>query len=74
MGWKEWLGREGWTRQLGRRWHQPLIVLMYHDLAAPGDHSSWLRLPLPLFEEQLQALGKIGRFLSPQASWPEGDG
>lgn len=78
MGWKEWLGQSGWTRRLGRRWQGPLIVLMYHDLAAPGDHSSWLRVPLARFEEQIRTLGEIGRFVSPQECWSgqagEGEG
>lgn len=42
-------------------------VLCYHDLAAPGESGSWLKLDVQRFERQIIALKKIGRFMRPDA-------
>jgi peptidoglycan/xylan/chitin deacetylase (PgdA/CDA1 family) len=42
-----------------------VIVLGYHDLRAPGDVDSWLRVDVTVFREHLRLLSSIGTFIGP---------
>lgn len=44
-----------------------VLILCYHDLAADGQPSSWLRVPQSEFDSQLALLGRIGAFVGPDA-------
>lgn len=45
--------------------YSPTLVLGYHDVAAEGDFSSWLKVPVKSFEQQLRFLSCVGNFIRP---------
>jgi len=44
-----------------------ILILNYHDVAADGQPSSWLRVPQAEFDRQLTRLARIGDFVGPEA-------
>lgn len=70
---KSILGNARLTRLAARRGPAAVLVLMYHDLRDDGDFANWLRVPVSDFDAQLEALGRLGRFVEPEAlSDPDG--
>ena len=50
----------------GARFLAPRVaVLAYHDLGADDDYSSWMKVPVSAFDEQLSSLMEIGDFITP---------
>lgn len=46
-------------------WGPLMAALCYHDLAPPGERSSWLKLDVEYFESQIVLLKKIAVFVRP---------
>ncbi len=55
------------TRLGAARARGNILILNYHDVAADGQPSSWLRVPQAEFDRQLARLGRIGEFVGPEA-------
>ncbi len=55
------------TRLGAARARRGILILGYHDLAADGQPSSWMRVPQSDFDRQLALLGQIGEFVGPDA-------
>lgn len=64
---KSILGNSLLTRVAARRGSAALLVLMYHDLREDGDFGNWLRVRVSDFDAQLAQLGRLGRFVGPDA-------
>ncbi len=61
------LGHPGLLSVAASRAAGTLLVLMYHDLRQDDDFGNWLRVRVSDFEEQLAFLGRLGRFVGPDA-------
>ncbi len=55
------------TRLATRRGPARVLVLMYHDLRDDDDFGNWLRVRTSDFDAQLAWLGRVGRFVAPDA-------
>ena len=63
---KSFFGNKNFTA-VGARFLAPRVgVLAYHDIGTGDDYSSWLKVPLSAFEEQLRSLMEIGDFIHPE--------
>ncbi len=64
---KSLLGSGLITRLAARRGPARVLVLMYHDLREDDDFGNWLRVRVSDFDAQLAQLGRLGRFVGPDA-------
>ncbi|MHB8079150.1 MAG: polysaccharide deacetylase family protein [Candidatus Krumholzibacteriia bacterium] len=62
------------TRLGAARARGGILILNYHDVAADGQPSSWLRVPQGEFDRQLARLGRLGEFVGPEALAGAGGG
>lgn len=62
------------TRLGAARARSGVLILNYHDLAADGDPTCWLRVPQAEFDRQLGLLRRHGDFVAPDALSAPGRG
>ena len=55
------------TRLGAARTRGGVLILNYHDIAADGDPTCWLRVPQAEFDRQLSLLERVGEFVTPDA-------
>ena len=63
---KSILGNGLITRLAARRGPASVLALMYHDLREDDDFGNWLRVRASDFDAQLDWLGRLGRFITPE--------